>query len=640
MQDTAPHTQPAAGAGSPPLTLHVTPHVDRATIYQNKSLQRRCAPLSFSAPVSEVQVMVPMPMKAHGRCGYDRDSVQVEFGAAFDGKVILAGVLVDEVEQHCLRSDGTVDVKVARIADVASASDSDADGGGVGDVSSANARCEVESQLRTVKQKLLLNEIAQAEAACVLDYSVDLAKCAVEPCKGAPLMHAAALHDPEMWGAHLDALESARREHAKTKRELLRAKATLEAEKWELERKLDLGDGVPSRGSGHSEEAGTTVDVAVLTLKVLKAVPPGPEAVVYVSYIVPSGRWSAVYEAHLNTVTDEVVLYYNAEVVLNSGDDLKDVVLTLSSAVPRRNAALPPTMAIWRCGIVRPLPPAPQPMMGANAVRASRANLQCDDAPEDAPAPRAAPMMMRVATKAEQAGTGAIMNFVIPNPQTVMANGKTTRLPLTELQMPAEISYVSVPEKSLAAFTHAKIKNTSDFLLLPGEVAVFLDGNYVSRSRLDKQCAPGGMLDMYFGADPSVEVKRVLLRQTNKKVQNSYFKGTKSNVKTFTYKITIRNKKRATGSADGAVCIKLVEHIPTSNEEQLQVRLVSPLRPHDDIYIYDDEEDRVRQQLRKSRLLDNEGIVEIERRVRAGESVEVVFAFEVEAPSDSTVYGL
>ncbi|KAG5499080.1 hypothetical protein GH5_03782 [Leishmania sp. Ghana 2012 LV757] len=641
MTSAASGTAAAAGTGSLPLTLHVTPRVDRAIIYQSKSLQRRCAPLSFRTPVNEVQVIVPLPKKSDGLCGFDRDSLQVEFGAAFDGKVILAGVLVDEVDQRCLRSDGTVEVGSARTVDVASASDTDMDGERVGDTSSANARHELELQLQLVKQKLHLNEIAQAEAAAVRDYAVDLATSAVDPCRGAPLMCTAALHDPQMWAAHLDALESAKREHSKAKRELLRAKEALESEKSALETTLSLATNKQRPWRGHSEESKTTVDVAVLTLKVLQAVPAGPEAVVYVSYMVPSGRWNAVYEAHLNTVTNEVAVYYNAEVVLNSGDDLKDVALTLSSAVPRRNAALPPTMTIWRCGIVQPSPLMSQPLMDADVLMDHSANARPNVfAARRATMPSAAPMMMRATAQAEQAGTGAIMNFAIPNPQTVMANGKTTRLPLTELRMPASISYVSVPEKSLAAFAHAKVKNTSDFLLLPGEVAVFLDGNFVFRSRLDKQCAPGGKVDMYFGADPSVEVKRVLLRQTNKQVQNSYFKGTKSSVKTRVYKITIRNKKRATGAADGAVRVKLVEHIPISNEEQLQVRLVSPLKPYEDIYIYEDEEDRVEQQLRKSRLLDNEGVVEMERMVRAGESVEVVFAFEVEAPSGATIYGL
>ncbi|GET90503.1 hypothetical protein, conserved [Leishmania tarentolae] len=640
MPSSAPAASRAASASALPLTLHVTPRVDQATIYQNKSLQRRCAPLSFSAPVNEVQVMVPMPKKCYGQCGFDEDSIQVEFGASFDGKVILAGVLVDEVDRHCLLSDGTVAVETTRAAEVASASDSDADGEGAGDKSSANARRKLESQLRAVNQKLQLNEIAQAEAAAVRDYTVDLIQSAVEQCKGAPLMYSAALYDPEMWGAHLDALENTTREHAKAKGALLRAQEALEAEKSELEMNLCLARGEQSPRCGRSDEAGTRVDVVVLTLKVLKPVPAGPEAMVYVSYMVPSGRWNAVYEAHLNTMTNEVVLYYNAEVVLNSGEDLKDVSLTLTSAAPRRNAALPPSMAIWRCGVVQPSPPTPQLRMHASAVMCDCADDE-DDASleESAPTLCASLMMKRAMAQVDQAGTGAIVNFAIPNMQTVMANGKMTRLPLAELRMPAAISYMSIPEKSLAAFTHAKIKNTSDFLLLPGEVAVFLDRNYVLRSQIDKQCAPGCKLDMYFGADPSVEVKRVLLRQT-KKVQSSYLKGKNRNVTTYAYRITIRNTKRPTGSADGAVLVKLVEHMPISNEEQLQVRLVSPLKPHEDVYIYDDEEDKAEQQLRKSRLADHEGIVEMERRVCAGETAELTFAFEVEAPSNVTIYGL
>ncbi|KAG5490344.1 hypothetical protein JKF63_00464 [Porcisia hertigi] len=642
MQATTSEPTPGTSAVDFPLTLHVAPRVDQATIYQNKSLQRRCAPLSFITPVNEVRVMVPMPKRHCGQWGFDQDSVQVGFGAAFDRKVILTGVLIDEVKQACLRSDGTVQIEATHISDVASASDSDAHSEERGDTASAEVRREMECQLQEVQYRLLRNDIALAEAAAVRDYTVNLAASAVYPSKASPLMSTAALHDPQMWGAHLDALESAKREHSKTKRDLVRAKKALEAEKMALEAKLGLvHDGRQSPCSGLGTETGTLVDVVVLTLRVLQPVPAGPDAVVYVSYMVPSGRWNAAYEAHLNTETNEVVLYYNAEVVLDCGEDLKDVVLTLSSAVPRRNAALPPTMSIWRCGVVEPSPPMEELGVGAGDVAAYSAHSPvCLSTAQEHALPSAAPMMMRAAAQVEQVGTGAIMNFLISNSQTVMANGKTTRLPLTVLSLPASIRYMSVPEKSPAAFTQAKVNNTSDFLLLVGDVAVFLNGNYVLQSRVDRQCAPGGTMNMYFGADPNVEIKRVLLRQTNKTVQNSYFKGAKRRVKTFAYKTIICNKKRTTTAADGTVRIKLIEHIPISDEEQLQVRLVLPPKPQEDVYIYDEEEDKERQRLRKSQLLDNEGIVEIERVVLAGETTEVLFTFEVEAPIDVDIYGL
>ncbi|KPA80605.1 putative mitochondrial hypothetical protein [Leptomonas pyrrhocoris] len=626
----------AAATATAPPTLHVVPRVDSATIYKDKSRLRRCAPLSFAAAVEEVQVMVPMPAGRGPQSAFDRDSIQVEFGAAYDGKVVLAGVLVDEVDKACLRSDGTVDVDAARRlgrAGVVSVSDSDADDVAAAK-SSAEARREVEVQLASVRLKLRLNEIALDEATAARDFSVDVAKRAVDCEGGAALATAGVMFDAEMWAAHVDAVEAAKRDFARRRRELQHEREALEKEVTVLESKL------PSRSVHDWERSGaedsTTVVVAVLTLKVLAAVPASPEAVVYVSYMVQRGAWDAVYEAHLDTATNEVVLYYNAEVRMSDGEDLHEVALTLSSAAPRRNAALPPTMTIWRCGVVQP-PPPEEPADEACCY----AMMEADSAPRGLMLMAApAPMMRRMDAAVEQVGTGGVVNFAIPTPQTVLANGKTTRVPLTELRMPAKISYVSVPEKLPAAFTHAKIRNTSDFLLLTGDVAVFLDGNYVTRSRLGAECASGGMVELDFGVDRAVEVKRVLLRQANRKVQSSYLKGTKNNVKTYAYKITIRNKKRASGDDKGAVKVKLIEHMPVSSEEQLRVRLVSPSKPQEEVYIYDDAADRQEQLQRKARALENDGVVEMEREVRAGESVDVLFSFEVESPSTATVYGL
>lgn len=630
-----------------PPTLHVSPRVDAATIYKNKSRLRRCAALSFAAAVEEVQVMVPMPAGRGPQSAFDRDSLQVEFGAAYDGRVVLAGVLVDEVDAACLREDGTVDVDAARRAAPAEAEsadsvDGDSDneaGARAGAVqSSADVRREVEAQLAELRVQLQLNEIALSEATAARDYSVEMAQHAVDSgndaSSGTALATAGVMFDTEMWAAHVDMVAAAKRDFVRRRRELQHEREALERRVAVLESRLPS----PHSRRYASEPDASKVVVAVLTLKVLEAVPAGPEAVVYVSYMVQRGAWSAVYEAHLDTLTNEVVLYYNAEVRMNDGEDLQDVELTLSSAAPRRNAALPPTMTIWRCGVVQPPPPPPP-------QNSNQMEYCCDEVMDAAPchmlmACAPAPMMARMSAQVEQVGAGGVVNFAIPTPQTVLANGKTTRVPLTELRMPAKISYVCVPEKMPAAFTHAKIKNTSDFLLLTGDVAVFLDGNYVTRSQLGSECASGGTVALDFGVDRSVEVKRVLLRQANRKVQSSYLKGTKNRVRTYAYKITIRNKKRASGGSDGGVVVKVIEHMPVSSEEQLRVRLVSPSRPQEEVYIYDDAADKEEQLRRKARALENDGVVEMEREVRAGETVELLFSFDVESPSTATVYGL
>lgn len=624
----------SAEATSVPLTLHVASHVDSATIYKLKSRLRRCAPLSFAAAVEEVQVMVPLPPGRRQQNTFDRDSIQVEFGAAYDGKVVLAGVFVDEVDRACLRDDGTVDMDAARrrgAVGVVSASDSDADDAAA-EKSSAEAQREVKAQLEEVRLQLELNKIALDEATAARDYTLLVANAAVGDEDSTALATAGVMFDVEVWAAHMDAIEAASRDHVRRRRELQHEREELEKRVAVLEGRLN---GLSAFGSRGDDAAANTVNMAVLTLKVLDAVPAGPEAVVYVSYMVPRGEWNAVYEVHLDTLTNEVVLYYNAEVRMSGGEDLHDVTLTLSSAAPRCNAALPPTMSIWRCGLIKPEPPT-------TGIRANCRAFALGGGDRVALEPELCGVMqlMRPMADVEQVGTGGVANFTIPTPQTVLANGRSTRVPFTELRMPAKISYVSVPEKLAAAFTRVKAKNTSDFTLLAGDVAVFLDGSYVTRSRLDAECAAGGMVELDFGVDRAVEVKRVLLRQANRKVPDSYLKGTKKNVKTYAYKVTVRNKKRACGDDKGTVLVKLIEHIPVSSEEHLRVRLVSPSKPQEEVYIFDDAADRKEQLQRKARALKDEGVVEIEREVRAGESVEVLFSFEVEWPSTATVYGL
>lgn len=633
-----------------PLTLHVEPRVVAATIYHRQTRLRRAAPLAFATAVEEVQVMVPMPAKVDGQASFDRDSVQVEFGAAFDGKVILAGVAMEDVNRTCLRSDGVVDIAMLR----QKPSDEQENRDGAIDVpSSTKERRKLQSELEAVEKEIKLKNIALQEAAQTRDFIASMAEAAVSCTDGVgPLVGSPSLHQADMWDNHLNTLENAKLDYLKKSQQLLRETASLEKDHNRITAELRR-----FRGSFHttSVEGDTanelsTVSMVVLTLKVLEPIAAsaaGDDAVVYISYMVNGGYWNANYEVHLNTCTNELQLYYNAEVAFLGRDDLNDITLTLCSAVPRIQAALPPSMDIWRCGIIEPAPPPTHQMMDeAICMMAAEPAMEARTL-RVAPARK---MIRRAVVAAPQVETGGIVNFKVPTQQNIPSNGTTTRVPLTVLTIPADISYVSVPEKLEAAFTHAKMKNTSDFLLLSGEASVFMDGNYVSRTSLSPQCFPGGSFAMDFGIDRSIEVKRVLLRNTTKPAPSSLIKKGKRTITSFVYRLTVRNKKvvPAVGQEENAdaakqeaaILIKLLERIPISNEEELQVRLIEPEKPAEEVLIYEDEADKKVQLERKVRELQNDGIVEKELRVGSGESVTYQFSFEVEAPKGVKVNGL
>jgi hypothetical protein len=88
--------------------------------------------------------------------------------------------------------------------------------------------------------------------------------------------------------------------------------------------------------------------------------------------------------------------------------------------------------------------------------------------------------------------------FSIPGLITIPSDGVSHNVTITELELDAEMSWVSVPKKSAKAhltvrslpflpwlvfnWVQAKIKNESEYTFLSGIASVYVDGSFISRS--------------------------------------------------------------------------------------------------------------------------------------------------------------
>ena len=81
-------------------------------------------------------------------------------------------------------------------------------------------------------------------------------------------------------------------------------------------------------------------------------------------------------------------------------------------------------------------------------------------------------------------GNQLALLYHIQGDATLPSDGLAHRLAITTLALEAELKYVCVPKMNKSVFIEASVKNTSEYELLAGPVAVFMDSGFVTKTTL------------------------------------------------------------------------------------------------------------------------------------------------------------
>jgi len=337
---------------------------------------------------------------------------------------------------------------------------------------------------------------------------------------------------------------------------------------------------------------------------------------VTVAYTVPGANWTPVYQARLDSNTRRVVLDYQAQVVNRTGDTWDNVALTLSTAQPSAGGSAPEA----RPWIVQQLQPRPimRAMDMAKSSQMSPTQYDSLVLGENTYAGQtfaSAPMMARQAT-VETGLTAA--TFTIATPATIPADGTVTKVSVTTLDLSAGLRYATTPKLQDAAFLSAKVENNTEFPLLGGSLAAFVDGAFIANSHIETTMA-GEEFELALGVDEAVAVERTLV---NRFVEKTGFTN-KSTRTTYEILIKLSNHKSI------PVSVELAEPLPVSRHEKIIVKLVEPTDR--DIGGPDDNQAFTR---------DEEGILTWTGSLGAGATREMTLKFSIEHPNDLNVQGV
>lgn len=287
---------------------------------------------------------------------------------------------------------------------------------------------------------------------------------------------------------------------------------------------------------------------------------------VAVSYAVASAGWTPVWDAHLAPDTGKVELAFFGSVWQRTGEDWSGVGLTVSTAQPARGLYVPKLEPHY---LARLEPPRPMPLEVARraaAAPAAAAMMERDDAAraeaEDAPEQR-----LEEATAAVEEGLLSA-SFRTPRRESVDGSGQARKVALARFPLDATVVRTSAPRVEAAAFLTAKAVNQTGIPLLPGSVGVYLGDEFVGRTAL-AATPPGGELELAFGADERVEIDRKVLERRHESA------GVFSKDEVWRYRVRIAAKNRY----PAAVALKLLDLVPVSRDEKIEVKLLDGSTP-------------------------------------------------------------
>jgi uncharacterized protein (TIGR02231 family) len=348
------------------------------------------------------------------------------------------------------------------------------------------------------------------------------------------------------------------------------------------------------------------------------------------SYAVPGASWTPAYDARLRAEERAVELAYFGVVRNGTGEDWKEVALTLSTTRPSLGGGAP-ELAAWIVDVAKPVP------MDLPTVRGLAASEQFKFGRDksatlgiggqstfggttfNSVALAAAPVMQDAAVASatvESAATSA--TFKITTPVTLPADNTTQKVAIAAAKLAANLQFQATPKLSETAFLSAYVTNTSDYPLLAGAANTFLDDTFVATSSL-KTVMPGEKFELALGADEGIAIKRKLV---NRFAEDT---GITSKYRRVTYEflVTVTNNKKT------AEKVVFKDAVPVSRDEKIEVKLLTPA-----------ERDLGTKEAPKEISREEDGKLVWRLNLKPGEKRELPLKFSVEYPGGTPVTGV
>ena len=320
-----------------------------------------------------------------------------------------------------------------------------------------------------------------------------------------------------------------------------------------------------------------------------------------VDYIVYGCSWHPFYKADVSWDLDKVDLIMFSRIRQKTGEDWKNISLSISNVIPLRGGRLP-SLSSWFLDAAKPV------MYRKKESRFAQKVVEHAFYEYEKNKAGAADFVY-----AEKKELPLSFEYQLPQILSIESKDKDTLLPLFSKSLKGDFFYYSVPK--ISPLTFLVCKTASDKELLSGPLNIYFGGRFVGKTYLTEKKS-GQDFYLNLGVDREIKIKREKIKD---KIQETFFGKIerKTVIRELEFKIIVENLK------EKSIKIKIIDSIPVSKTDKVEVKNIN-LRP----------------QPKKKNYQDKEGVNLWEFEVKPKEKKQINIEFTVTYPKGISLYGL
>ncbi|KAF5359447.1 hypothetical protein D9756_002930 [Leucocoprinus leucothites] len=232
--------------------------------------------------------------------------------------------------------------------------------------------------------------------------------------------------------------------------------------------------------------------------------------------------------------------------------------------------------------------------------------------------------------------TPMTLTYAVRGKVDIPSDGKDHTVTITILTFKADIEYISIPRVDPRVFLQCKVKNDSEYRLLPGPVSVILDNNYVSRTKFT-DVNRNDTFTFTLGDDPSIGISYERITTVTKEGTHKFAEAI--DVTTYTTTVTAQNTHPF-----AIENLAIRDAVPISgSDKRIKVLLRKPeelveAKEGEFVEVKDSGDAGVESNLLVKWEKEQDGLYEYRWKIDANDTVKFETVFDVKAPSDITYY--
>lgn len=335
------------------------------------------------------------------------------------------------------------------------------------------------------------------------------------------------------------------------------------------------------------------------------------------SYMMMGASWHPLYDIRVSPENKEVEFTYYGVIYQNTGEDWKNVKITLSTAQPSISGSMP-ALKPWYVDVYQ------QYYQKGQASQRAKQNIAYSKE-QQAPVPAEMAYFVDGTSVTDQlAGargasinvsdvefTGTSYVYQTPGENNIPSDGEPHKIPIAFETLKADFEYSSAPRLKQYAYLQGKVKNSTEYPFIAGDINVFFGNNFVGTSAINT-VIPSEKFDVSLGIDEGIKITRQKMKDL---VENG-----KRIKRTYGYKITVKNLKKT------KEILTVNEQYPVTRNDKIKIKLVSPK--------FDDEK------LEYGIKEKANGLIEWKMELGPQEKKEMELEYILEYPSGVSVTGL